>query len=111
MHPAEQGTWFGVSDSQLQQGRILAEAIQLTRKLVNLPADEIYPETFANQVRDVASMLGLECEIWDQSRLEKERCGSLLAVAKGSAREARLVILRYNGGAAGRRSCAWSAKA
>ncbi len=101
MFPAEQGTWFGVSEASFKQGRILAEAIQLTRKLVNLPADEIYPETFANQARDVAGMLGLECEIWDQARLEKEKCGSLLAVAKGSAREARLVILRYNGGAAG----------
>ena len=32
------------------------------------------------------------------ARLEAERCGSLLAVARGSSREPRLVILRYNGG-------------
>jgi leucyl aminopeptidase len=40
-------------------------------------------------------------EVWDQARLEAERCGSLLAVGRGSSRESRLVILKYNGGPEG----------
>jgi leucyl aminopeptidase len=43
----------------------------------------------------------LESEVWDEKRLATERCGSLLAVAKGSNRPARLVILRHRGGAKG----------
>ena len=31
---------------------------------------------------------------WDQAKLEEERCGSLLAVARGSIAPPRLVILR-----------------
>ncbi len=49
------------------------------------------------RLREVAKANGLECEIWDQARLEHERCGSLLAVARGSSRPPRLVILRYTG--------------
>ena len=72
--------------------------MNLTRHLVNEPPDNIYPETFAARAAEVAKAAGLECEIWDQPRLEKERCGSLLAVARGSSRPPRLVILRYRGG-------------
>ena len=82
----------------IASGRILGESVNLTRRLVNEPADEIYPETFAHRAAEVAEQNGLEIEIWDAERLAAERCGSLLAVAKGSSRPARLVILRYRGG-------------
>jgi len=39
-------------------------------------------------------------EVWDRARLTAERCGSLLAVGRGSDREERLVILKYSGGPA-----------
>ncbi|HEY2882895.1 MAG TPA: leucyl aminopeptidase, partial [Pirellulales bacterium] len=58
---------------------------------------EIYPESFANRAAEVAKQCGLQCEVWDQAKLERERCGSLLAVGRGSDRESRLVILKYSG--------------
>ncbi|HTQ37835.1 MAG TPA: leucyl aminopeptidase [Pirellulales bacterium] len=90
--------WAGSDEKTLAAGTAIGESMNLTRRLVNEPPDNIYPETFATQAREVAKAHNLACEIWDQARLEKERCGSLLAVARGSAREARLVILRYHGG-------------
>lgn len=78
------------------RGRILGDAINLTRELVNRTPDEIYPETFADRARQVADEFkGLTCEIWDQARLEDENMGSMLAVARGSDREPRLVIMEY----------------
>jgi leucyl aminopeptidase len=82
-------------------GAILGEAVNLTRRLVNEPPSEIFPESFAAEAVKVAEANGMAVEVWDRSRLEAERCGSLLAVANGSDREPRLVILRYSGGAAG----------
>lgn len=79
------------------EGQILGEAVNLARKLVNLPADAIYPESFANQAVELASGLGVHCEVLDQAALEREKMGSLLAVAKGSDRPPRLVYLEYNG--------------
>ncbi len=83
------------------RGEILGEAVNLTRRLVNEPPSEIFPESFAAEAVKVAEAAGMAVEVWDRSRLEAERCGSLLAVAKGSDREPRLVILRYGGGANG----------
>ena len=38
---------------------------------------------------------GLDCEIWDEKRLEEERMGALLAVGRGSATPPRLIHLSY----------------
>jgi leucyl aminopeptidase len=96
-HPFGTLAWSGDSDSAIANGRILADGVNLTRRLVNAPADEIYPETFADLAAAIANENCLEIEIWDDERLRAERCGAMLAVAKGSSRPARLVMLRYRG--------------
>jgi leucyl aminopeptidase len=95
--PFDEILWSGSDEKTLAAGIAIGESMNLTRRLVNEPPDNIYPETFANQAREVAKANNLNCEIWDQARLEEEHCGSLLAVARGSSRPARLVILRYTG--------------
>lgn len=99
--PISEVVW-ATSDAQAAgRGAILGEAVNLTRRLVNEPPSEIYPESFAAEAVRVAEACGMAVEVWDQARLEAERCGSLLAVAKGSDRPPRLVILKYSGGPAG----------
>jgi leucyl aminopeptidase len=100
-HPFAALWWSGGSDTAIANGRILGDAMNLTRRLVNEPADAIYPETFAARAAEVAAHNGIEAEIWDADRLAAENCGALLAVAKGSSRPARMVILRYLGAVAG----------
>ena len=90
--------WSGGDKASLASGQILGESVNMARHLVNEPPQELFPESFAAHAREIAKECGLQIEIWDDKRLEKERCGSLLAVAKGSSRPPRLVILRYNGG-------------
>ncbi|MBM3965687.1 MAG: leucyl aminopeptidase [Planctomycetes bacterium] len=89
--------WVGVSDPQLRAGQTIGESINLTRRLVNLPPNYLYPETFEKEARAVAADCGITIEVWDKSKLEQERCGALLGVARGSVRDPRLIILRYQG--------------
>ena len=84
----------------LTSGEILGESVNLARHLVDQPPSEIYPESFAQIAQDVAAQCGMKIEVWDPQRLESERCGSLLAVARGSVKTPRLVIMRYAGGSA-----------
>lgn len=97
--PFGQIEWFGEQAAARSSGQILGEAVNLARRLVNEPPQEIYPQSFAEQAERVAAESGLGIEVWDQARLEEEGAGSLLAVAKGSSRPPRLVILKYQGGA------------
>ena len=81
----------------VERGGIIGEATNLTRELVNLPAADIYPESFAKRATEAASEFGFECEILDEKQLKKEKMNSLLAVAQGSDRPARVAILKYMG--------------
>ena len=108
--PLSDLVWAGIETAPARRGEILGEAVNLTRRLVNEPPSDIYPESFADEAVRVAEGCGLTIEVWDQARLEAERCGSLLAVARGSSREPRLVILRYNGGPANQQPLAFVGK-
>ena len=42
-----------------------------------MPADDLYPETFAEEAATIAGRVGLEIEIWDKARLNEndvKRC-------------------------------------
>ncbi len=85
------------SRQSAHRGGILGEAINLTRELVNRPSQEIYPASFAERAASLADDYGLACEVLDENRLEIEKMGSLLAVARGSDRPARVVVLEHRG--------------
>lgn len=99
-NPLAEIGWSGVKDDVLKRGTIIGEAVNLTRRLVDEPPDVIYPESFAAEALQIAEASGLEIEVWDEGKLKEERAGALLAVAKGSHRPPRLVILSHNGGPA-----------
>lgn len=96
-HPIAATVWLGAAVEVTTRGALIADGVNLARRLVNLPADDLYPETFAEEAATIAGRVGLEIEIWDQPRLEREGCRAMLAVAKGSSRSPRLVVLRYRG--------------
>ncbi|MBX3413740.1 MAG: leucyl aminopeptidase [Pirellulales bacterium] len=89
--------WAGADEAALDEGRILGEAINLARRLVNEPPDVLYPATFAERAVELSAEHGLECEVWDEKLLADERMFSLLGVARGSANPPRMVLLRYRG--------------
>jgi leucyl aminopeptidase len=98
-YPFGQLFWAGGSPDSLSTGRIVGESLNLARRLVNQPPQELYPETFAALAAEIAEESGLAIELWDHDRLDRERCGALLAVAQGSTRPPRLVMLKHRGGA------------
>ncbi|MEX2288394.1 MAG: leucyl aminopeptidase [Planctomycetaceae bacterium] len=85
-------------EAGIDRGTILGEAINLTRELVNRSPDDIYPESFAERARKEAKACGLACTVLNERDLANERMGSLLAVARGSQRPPRVVVLEYRGG-------------
>ena len=74
----------------------VAEGVFLTRDLVSEPANVLYPVSFAARTRALAK-LGVQVQVLDRKQMEKLGMGALLGVAQGSAHEARMVALRWNG--------------
>ncbi|MDN6813521.1 MAG: leucyl aminopeptidase, partial [Corynebacterium variabile] len=73
----------------------VVEAVTCARDLVNAPASELTPETYALIIADLGGRSGVETEILDEDELAGQGFGGLLAVGRGSARPPRLVRMRY----------------
>jgi leucyl aminopeptidase len=78
-----------------RRGQIIAESQNLTRELVNEPANRMTPSALAARARAMAVEQGLECEVLDQDRMKQLGMGSLLGVAMGSAEPPAMIVLRY----------------
>jgi leucyl aminopeptidase len=77
------------------EGRIIAEAQNFTRNLVNEPANRLTPTKVAEAARQMAAEYGLGCEVLDRSRMEALGMGALLGVAQGSDEPPALIVVRY----------------
>ena len=89
--------WLVAAPEAVARGVVIGEGVNLARRLVNAPPDELYPQTFSEEAAAVAGRTGMEVDIWDEEQLARERCNAILAVGRGSSRSPRLVILRYRG--------------
>jgi len=100
----------GAAKRYEQRWAPVVEGVSLTRELVTEPANIIYPESFVERVRASIKGAGLEVEVLDRAAMEKLGMGALLGVAQGSVREARLLILKWNGGGKGGQPVAFVGK-
>jgi leucyl aminopeptidase len=82
-------------DTAVERGRVLGEAQNFTRDLVNQPANRLTPLVMADAARKMAAEFGLECAVLDRDAMEKLGMGSLLGVAQGSAEPPVLIVLGY----------------
>jgi len=88
----------------------VVEGVSLTRELVTEPANIIYPETFVERVKASLEGSGVEIDVLNRAQMQKLGMGALLGVAQGSVREARLLVLRWNGAAKGKQPVAFVGK-
>jgi leucyl aminopeptidase len=80
--------------------KAVADGIVIARDLVNEPPNILFPEEFAKRATALRK-LGVTVEILDEKAMAKLGMNALLGVGQGSARESRLVVMRWNGGKAG----------
>jgi leucyl aminopeptidase len=87
------------ADLGLREGVALANGMDLTKRLGNLPGNICTPTFLAEQARKLGREYKLGIEVVDRRGIERLKMGSFLSVAKGSAQEPRLIVFKYNGGA------------
>ena len=87
----------------------ISEGVLLARDLVNEPANVLYPEEFARRA-SALKKLRVAVEILDVKAMKKLGMNALLGVGQGSARESRVVVMRWNGGRAGEAPVAFIGK-
>lgn len=86
-----------VLEQGVRLGRILAEATNFARDLINEPANYMTPTDMAEVARKVAEDSGLEFTVFDRDEMKKLGMGALLGVAQGSKQPPKFIILSYRG--------------
>ena len=76
-------------------GRIIGDAINSARVLINEPGNLLVPARLAEKGASLASVEGVSVDVFDERKLETMGMGLLLGVGRGSAEPPRMLIARY----------------
>ncbi len=98
------GTRDQIEDAErgLEHGRGIAAGTALTRDLANLPANVCTPSHLAQRARELArEHRSIRTQVLDEPQLRRLKMGSFLSVTHGTDEPAKLIVMRYQGAAAG----------
>src|SRR5664280_669991 len=79
----------------MDQGRIIGEAQNFTRDLVNEPGNRMTPTILADRAKKMCDETGLKCEISGGDKIKELKMGAFWSVAQGSDEEPRLIVMRH----------------
>lgn len=79
----------------IARGRIVGEAQNFTRDLVNEPSNKLTPRLLAEKAQAMAKEAGLAVEILDEKRIAELKMGALQSVAQGSVEPPRMIVITY----------------
>ncbi len=87
----------GGVEQAIDKGRILAEATNLARDMVNEPANYMTPTDMAEMAARLAGSYGLEVNVLERDQMKKLGMGAFLGVAQESQQPPRFITLNYKG--------------
>lgn len=86
-----------VASQAAVRGAAIANGMELTKDLGNLPSNICTPTYLADAARDIARRHKLKVEVLGRKQLEALKMGAFLAVTKGSVEPPQFIVLRYDG--------------
>ena len=92
------GSKHAALEQGVNRGRILAEATNCARDMINEPANYMTPSDMAEIARNMAAKYGLEFTFLDREEMKNLGMGALLGVAQGSKQSPKFIIISYVGG-------------
>ena len=73
----------------------LVNAVNIAKDFINTPPIDLYPESYANLIVDLFKGSEVEVEVFDKPQIEALGMKALLAVASGSDKDPRFVVMKY----------------
>lgn len=89
----------------VQTASLIAQARNISKKMIDTPPNYMYPETFVEYVKHTFEKLDIEIDVWNQDKLVEEKMEGLLNVGKGSNKEPYLLKLKYSPSGAKKNLC------
>ena len=89
----------GADEREVTLGKTRAEAVALSRDLMNEVSDVLNPVGYAEWAVDHFAQTAVDVTVFDRAELERREMNGVLTVGQGSRHEQRFVELRYEGDA------------
>jgi leucyl aminopeptidase len=83
------------AEKGLARGRIIAEAQNFARDLINEPSNKLTPKILAEKAEAMAKQSGLAVEILDEKKITDLKMGALLSVSQGGPEPPRVMVVTY----------------
>ena len=82
----------------IRKGLVIGESVNLTKDLVNGPANIVDANYFQEVAKELKRDFGYSLKIYDIDKLRKLKWGGLLAINQGAKRPAKCIIIEHKGG-------------
>jgi leucyl aminopeptidase len=83
------------AEKGLARGRVIADAQNWARDLINEPSNKLTPKILAEKAEAMAKQAGLAVEILDERKITDLKMGALLSVAQGGPEPPRVMVVTY----------------
>ncbi len=84
-------------EQSIWRGKVIAEATNLGRDMVNEPANIMTPARVAQESAKLAKTYRLELKVLEEKEMQELGMGALLGVNQGSHQPPRFIVLKYQG--------------
>jgi leucyl aminopeptidase len=77
------------------EGKILGQAQNFARSLVNEPGNRLTPTVLGQRAAEMCRQYGLQCEVYGESKLKELKMGAFWSVSQGSDEPPALIVMTY----------------
>lgn len=86
--------------TSVSQTAAIADGMDLTKTLGNLPANICTPTYLATTAREIGDEFSMAVEVLDRKQIQALKMGSFLSVTNGTVEPPKFIVLRHMGGKA-----------
>jgi leucyl aminopeptidase len=91
------GSTLAECTKAITRAELICEATIFARDMENEPSNNKFPETLANWAAGAGKKSGFKVTAFGPAELKKNKMVGIIAVNQGSVKEARFIIMEYNG--------------
>jgi leucyl aminopeptidase len=88
---------LGIIEKAILKGHAIAQEVNKTRTLANIPGGDMTPQILAKAAKDAVKNLPVKVTILGEKEMEKQNMRAILSVGRGSDEESKFIIMEYWG--------------
>jgi leucyl aminopeptidase len=85
------------TEKVILKGHTIAEEVNKTRTLSNIPGGDMTPQILAKSAKDAVKNLSVKVTVLGEKEMEKQNMRAILSVGRGSDEESKFIIMEYFG--------------